>query len=343
MTSLLTPTYALTIAGQKWTQQAIAIDLRLAAGPQLDRLTVTFPAEAPLEAAPDDPVTLELDGGEGGETVFTGVVATIRRGLDRIVVTGSGALGQLALYRPATTFENVSAGTVIRNLADDAGVATADIADGVMLRFYVADPSRNAAEHASRLAAWSGAMLAATGDGSIAATIIDATQADIALRYGRELTGFAIEEAGEPDTITVAGESGASDAGSPDALRLTADFFAGSRPDGPSLHNVWGWEPALRTAAAAATAGAARQRALSAARRSGRLDAYLQPRLRPGIVIEVQDLPSGLAKGPYWLEAVRHRIGPAGATTSARVMQGGDSFDPMALLGSLGSALAGAL
>lgn len=342
MTSLLLPSYALTIAGQLWTQQAIAIDLRLSPAPQCDRLSVTFPAEAPLEAEPDDPVSLVLDGGEGEETVFTGTVASIRRGLDVILVTGAGALGQLARYRPAETFENVSAGTVIRNLADAAGVATGDIADGVMLRYYAADPSRTAAEHAWRVAAWSGAMLATNPEGELAATIIDATQAEVALRYGRELTGFRVEENAKPDAVTVAGESGASDASSPDALRATADFFAGSRPDGPGLGAIWSWEPALRTAEATSSAAAAQQRQLSAAQRSGRLDAFLVPGLRPGVVIEVQDLPNGLASGPYWLETVRHRIGPAGATTSARVMQGGDSFDPMALLGSLGGALAGA-
>lgn len=343
MTSLLLPSYALTIARQLWTQQAIAIDLRLAPAPQCDRLSVSFPAEVPIEAEPDDPVSLALDGGEGEETVFTGTVASIRRGLDVILVIASGALGQLARYRPAETFENVRAGTVIRNLADGAGVATGDIADGVMLRFYAADPSRNAAEHAWRVAAWSGAMLATNAEGELAATIVDATSAEVALRYGRELTGFRIQESAKPPAVTIAGESGASDGGSPDALRPTQDFFAGSRPDGPGFETEWGWEPALRTAADAAMAGAARQRRLSAAQSSGRLDAFLVPKLRPGVVIEVQDLPNGLGSGPYWLETVRHRIGPDGATTSARVMRGGDSFDPLALLGSLGGALAGAL
>jgi len=339
MASLLRPAYTLTIADQRWSRQAIAIDLRLAAGPQLDRLVAYLPAEAPIEAAPDDPVILSLDGGEGAETVFTGVVAKIRRGFEETKVTAAGALGQLARYRPATTFENVSAGTVIRNLARDAGVATADIADGVMLRFYVADPSRNAAEHASRVAAWSGAMLASTPDGSIAAAIVDATQAEVALRYGREVTGFEIEDAAEPDKVTVAGESGVGDCGSPDALRPSADFFAGNRPDGPALHNLWVWDPALRTTAAAATAGAAFERALSAGQRRARLSALLLPKLRPGTVIELQDLPAGFAPGPYWLQTVRHRIGPAGATTSAMMMQGGDSFDPAALLGAIGGML----
>ena len=227
---------------------------------------------------------------------------------------------------------------MIRNLANDAGVDTGDIAEGVMLRFYVADPTRTATEHATRLAAWSGAILVADPEGALAATIVDSSTAEIALRYGRELTGFAIEETAEPDKVTVAGESGAGDCAAPESLRFSNDFFAGSRPEGPALGHVWTWEPALRTAEAAASAAAARQRSLSGAQRSGWIDAFLLPRLRPGTVIEVQDLPSGHAPGPYWIEAVRHRIGPDGASTRARLMKGGDSFDPTALLGALGGA-----
>jgi hypothetical protein len=343
MVSLLAPAYALTVAEQQWTQQLVSLDLRLEAAPGVGRLTVRLPAAAPLSASPGDPASLTLDGGEGSETVFTGVVASIRRALDGIWVTAIDGLGQLARYRPATTFAQASAGTVIRGLAGDAGAPTGDIAEGVMLAFYAADPSRTAAEHAGRVATWSGALLSVGGDGGLTATVLDATQADLALCYGREVTAFAADELADPDTITVAGESGAGSSDSPDALRFSADPFAGNRPDGPSLGNAWTWEPALRTADAAATAGAARLRILRAVQKGGSLCAFLQPKLRPGVVIEVADLPNDLPKGPYWLDRVRHTIGPTGALTAARLRMGGDSFDPSALLGSLSGAIAGAL
>jgi hypothetical protein len=343
MASLLAPAYSLTIGEQQWTQQLVALELQLESAPGVGRLMARLPAAAPLSAAPSDPVTLTLDGGEGSETVFTGIVASVRRALDGVWVAAIDGLGQLARYRPATTFSQASAGTVIRSLADDVGAPTGDIADGVMLAFYAADPSRNAAEHAGRVAGWSGALLTVGADGGLTATVVDATQAELALRYGREVTAFAADTLSDPDTITVAGESGAGSSDSPDALRLSADPFAGNRPDGPSLGNAWSWEPALRTASDAATAGAARQRILRAAQKGGSLRAFLQPKLRPGIVIEIADLPNDLPKGPYWLSRVRHTIGQRGALTAARLLQGGDSFDPSSLLGSAAAAIAGAL
>ncbi|HYP34150.1 MAG TPA: hypothetical protein VES00_19945 [Burkholderiaceae bacterium] len=343
MASLLAPTYALTVAQQQWTQQLVSLDARLEAAPGVGELIARLPTSAPLSAAPGDPVSLTLDGGEGGETVFTGVVASIRRTLDGIRIRAIDGLGQLARYRPATTFNQASAGTVIRSLADDAGAIAGDIADGVMLPFYAADPSRTAAEHAARVAGWSGALLSVDGDGALNAVVLDATQADLALRYGREVMAFAAEDLPDPDTVTVAGESGAGTGDSPDALRLSADPFAGNRPDGPSLGNAWFWEPALRTASDAATAGAARQRLLRAAQKGARLRAFLVPKLRPGVVVELADLPNGLPRGPYWLDRVRHSIGARGAITNARLHMGGDSFDPTSLLGSAAGALAGAL
>lgn len=340
--SLLRPAYALTMGGQRWTQQAIAIDLTLAAAPGTERLVVRLPAAAPLEAVPDDPVTLTLDGGEGAEPVFGGRITQIRRALDGTTITATGALGLLARLRPATTFENVSAGTVIRSLAADAGVDTGSIEDGVKLAFYAADPSRHAAAHAQRVAGWSGAMLASSGEGALTAVVIDATSPELALRYGREVTGFEASEGLASDRYTVAGESGAGSDSAPEALRYSADPFAGNRPEGPSLGHVWRWEPALRTAAAAATAGAAWQREAGAAQGSAALAAFLLPRLRPGSVIELQDLPDGFGSGPYWVEEVRHRLDATGATTTARLNKGGDAFDPLALLGSLAGGLAGA-
>jgi hypothetical protein len=335
MDSLLRPSYALTVGRQQWTCQAGQIDVSLAAAPGPERLLASFPAAASLDAAPDDPVELVVNIGDGDEKVFTGILSSLRRGLAGTTITAVSALGRLARRWPSQSFENATAGTIIRDLADAAGVETGSIADGITLRFYVADPSRNAAEHALRLASWSGAMLMATPEGKLSATVVDASRAEIALRYGREISAFHIDDSGTPPEVTVAGESGVSDAGSADSLRLTTDFFGSSGRGRPRAGQLCDWEPALRTTDAASSATAARRRGLFALQRSGHLKAFLQPRLRPGAVIEIQDLPSPHSKGPYRIEAVRHRISADGATTSARLLQGGDSFDPMGLLGSL--------
>jgi len=339
VTTMLRPAYSLTIGSQVWTQQALEIDLHLASAPQAEQLIVRLPAAAPLDAGPDDQVTLELDGGEGSSRVFGGVVASVSRRFHTVVVKASGALARMARYRPAITFENVTSGTVIEGLASDAGIPTGTIEDGVMLAYYAADPSRTALEHAARVAAWSGAQLTSDSDGAVCARIINAASAETALLHGREIIDLSIEEGPEPETVTVAGESGASSDSAPEALRPTTDAFAGNRPPGPGLGEAWFFEPALRTASAMATAGAARQRMLSSAQQCGRMETFLLPGLRPGTVVELKELPTGMSGGPFWLSDVRHRLSPAGATTVSQLRKGGDNFNPLALLGSLGGAL----
>lgn len=340
MTSLLVPSYEITLGNQRWTSQALSVDLRLEAAPLLDVLTVSFPAAAPLKAAVGDDARVHLASGESDADVFGGQISSIRRTGESIRVTAHDAGGALAAVRPAVTYEQIAAGNVVRNLCDDSGVDTSEIEDGPTLAFYVADPSRTAWEHVARLCAWSGAMARVNADNELEVVVINGAQSDVALRYGRELfeTGQS-KFASSIDDFVVAGEGGAGDASSADALRPSADTFAGNRPDGPGSGSLWSFEPALRTAQSAATAGAARKRLYGARRERGTFDAFLQPSLRPGTVFEIQELPGGMTAGPFWVEGVRHHVAPDTTFTHVRFAAGGSGFDPAALLGSLVSAI----
>src|SRR5262245_3129425 len=140
MTSLLVPAYELTLGSQRWTQQIVRLELSLAAAPTVDALTARLPADAPLKAAPGDPVALRPDSAEVSQALCAGRVAAVARRLDGTLVTALDAGGDLASYRPATTYERVTAGGVVRYLCGDAGVAVGDVADGVSLVYYTADP-----------------------------------------------------------------------------------------------------------------------------------------------------------------------------------------------------------
>jgi len=342
--TLLIPSYSVQIGSQLWKEQALQVQLTLAAAPLIDVMTVRFPAAAPLDADIGDDVQLTLNSGETEEKVFTGVVQAIRRGFSSIDVKAINAGGLLSQYCPAVTYENVTTATVVRNLCSDADMSTGSLETGSELPFYVADPARTAWQHIHRICAWSGALVSVSAENEVQSAVVNATQADIALRYGREVLDLGrIRNAARIETFVVAGESGVGSVSSPDAHRPVTDFFAGNRPDRPSPTVTWTWAPALRTTSSAATAGAARKRNYTAAADRGVFTAFLQPKLRPGIVLEMQDLPSGLTDGPVWIHSVRHTLSSQGALTRAEYFKGGDSFDPLALLGSLAGAIGGLL
>ncbi|HEX5414785.1 MAG TPA: hypothetical protein VFZ25_03905 [Chloroflexota bacterium] len=344
MTSLLSPGYSLTLGSQRWTEQLMRIELSLAAAPSLDALAVRLPAAAPLSANVGDPAALTLNSGETEQAVFAGTIAAVQRRFDGIDVTALNAGGDLAQYRPAVTYEQVTAGSVVRYLCGDAGADVGEVADGVSLLYYVADPSRTALDHIARVCGWSGAMARVSAENRLETIVVDATQAEVALKYGREIHALENRKLASPiRSFTVTGESGVGDTSSPDAFRPAVDFFAGNRPDGPNRQARWRSEPALRTSAAAATASAAHQRAYTSRRERGRFTAFLQPGLRPGTIVEVQSLPDGLPSEPLLVYRVQHTFGPRGAVTRADFSKGGDSFDPSSLLGSLLGAVGGLL
>jgi hypothetical protein len=340
--SLLSPAYELTLGDQRWTSQAVDVGVSLAAAPLLDRVTVTLPPAAPVDAAPGDPATIALDGGSGDGlvTVLTGTVRAVARGDRAIVVECVDAGAALAAYRPATTFEQTAAASIVRSLCSDVGVDVGPLDSGPTLAAYVADPSRSALDHIARLAAWSGALASVDGDGTLTTRVVDGSQPDVALRNDREvLHAFQRKVVAAYESYVVAGESAASSTAPPDAARPTSDFFAGDRPDGPGAGSRWAFEPALRTARDAAVAGAARQRAATSTRHRTTLDTWLLPALRPGTVVRLDELPGGMASGPHWVERVTHRLSPSGGMTRCRLAEGGPAFDPLALLGSLAGAL----
>ena len=343
-TSLLNPSYSLQLGPQLWKEQALRIELSLNPSPLVDVMTIKLPAAASLQADLDDDVELTLNSGEAEEKVFTGVVQSIRRGFSSIDVKAINAGSLLSRYFPAVTYENVTTATVARNLCSDAGVSTGSLETGSELTFYVADPTRTAWQHIHRVCSWSGMLVSISADNEVEAKVVNATQADVALRFGREIVELGrTRSAAKIETFVVAGESGVGVASSPDVHRPVTDFFTGNRPDPPSPTVTWTWLPALRTTSAAATAGAARKRMYTSGADCGVFIAFLQPKLRPGVVLEMQDLPAGLTDGPVWIHSVRHVLSPHGALSRVEYCKGGDSFNPLALLGSLAGAVGGLL
>lgn len=344
MTSLLEPGYTLVLGSQQWTRQLLRLKLTLEVAPLVDLLDVQLPAVAPLTAAMGDDVELTLQSGEKEAKVFTGKIVGIRRSLDDIRVSCMNAGAVLARFRPAATYEQINAGNVVRSLCDDAGVDTASLEEGVSLAYYAADPSRTALQHTARVCGWSGAIARISNENEVESLVVNATQADVALKYGREiLRTWQWTLDGPIQSFVVSGESGAGSTSAPEALRPSTDFFGGKRPDGPSPTSRWFAEPALRTGPAAASAAAALQRCYNSNREVGRMEAFLQPDLRPGTILQIQELPNQLPSNPLFLYRVQHWLDSNGGRTQAHFSKGGDAFDPLALLGSLGGTIGGLL
>jgi hypothetical protein len=341
----LAPTADVTLGSLRYDSHVSALAATLAVLPAVNSVRVRLPAAVRFTAEPGDDATVVLSGGDepagGTQTILKGTIRSIRRSVTAIDVTCADGGTGLAALRPATTYRNKSAGDVIEAMASDAGVDLGDVDVDLDLAAYAAHQGRTAAEHVGYLATLAGALATINGDGELDVGPLPGTQADVALRFGRELIEFE-RQATPPATARYGIGSGASgSASAPDALKPAPSRLPDDAAS-PGKDAVWIPASALRTPKAATTATQALNDQAAAAATRMRARCFLLVHLRPGMVVEIQDLPDDLSGTTWLLTRVTHRIDPdrGGESILEGVEAGASGGDLLgAVLGALGSLL----
>jgi len=313
----LIPAATFTLGNLRYDVHAADVRGTLAFLPGANRFQVTLPAGVRLDATPGEEAILELDGGEGAVAVLTGKVHGLRRKLTETIVSLVDAGADLATIRSAATYERQSGSDVIRALAAEAGSGVGNLDLDLPLASYVAHQGMTAAEHIAYLARLGGGLAAIDGDGDL--QVVDQAQdrPQVALLYGREIVACEIKQQSVPAARRVvvgSGPAGSTDA--PDAMRQTLQRLPGNAP-AAGKDAVWQPAAILRTPGVATEASSAAETAVAAQGQVIQADCFLLPGLRPGMVIEVQELPESLSGGPWLLNQVKHslRSGQGGRTS----------------------------
>lgn len=335
----LAPAAALQLGGKRYESHVHWLRVELAALPAVSSLRARLPLAAPVDALAGDDLVVSLDGGEGAETVLSGTLRAVRRTLREIELVGADASGDLAALRPNATYERQRADAVVQALCRDAGASCGEVTLDLALAAYSAGQGRSGAEHAAALAALAGATLVTSADGELLSASLATDRPTLALRHGRELLAYTVSDAGAAlaEIVAVgAGPAGSADA--PDALRPTPREL----PEGATAagaHALRRSTAVLRTPAAAGGASSALSAAAvaGATRMGARL--WLNPALRPGLVIEVQDLPAGPSGGPWLLTRVVHELSGGTGQTTIVGIRAGAGVGPAGLLALAGSLL----
>jgi len=306
----LTPSCALTLGNLKYDTHLSNVVATLALLPAVNSVVAHLPTGVEVSASPDDAALLELDGGDGASTVMSGRVRGFHRSIHvtQAVVADAGA--DLSAYRPATTFEKQDAGDVIRALASDAGVSIGVLDVSLQLAAYVAHQRRTAAEHIAYLAGLAGAIATVDADGELNVIPRPGEQPELALLYGREIIDYDVREVPGPSVQRVIiGSGSAGAANAPDALRPGSSHLPGNAPQ-PGTSAVWQSAAVLRTPSAAITASQAATTEAAALASTVTMLCFLLPGVRPGMVIEVQQLPDEVSGGPWLVTRVTHHLEP---------------------------------
>jgi hypothetical protein len=325
-----------TLGNLRYDSHVADVIVSLALLPRGNSFTVQLPATVEMSAAPGDEAILQLDGGEGAETVITGKVRGVYRKLltTHVVVADGGA--ELSNFRPAVTYEKQNGKDIVRALAAEVNVSVGTIDLDLPLVSYVAHPQRTAAEHVASLARIAGALAHIDSEGTLHVRLRPEPQAERALRYGRELLDYSVRERpGAPVRHVAIGNGPSSSPDAPNALRQTRAVLPSDAPAaGKDVRRET--IALLHTPRGATAAGQARNKEAAAAALTLQATCFLLPALRPGMVIEVQDLPERLRGGPWLLTRVEHRLLPS---AGGRTMIEAESADTTAAGGLLQAAL----
>ncbi len=283
--------------------------------------------------APGDSVELDLGDEDGLERVFTGSIAEVRPRLHGCELFCLGNMLALVELRVSSFYENQTAGDVVRDLIDQAGLQEGDVSDGIEMPRYALERRLGAHAQLRRLAKRLGFSLFADRQGQIhfrglgpAANLTSGTLGGIAgaaaaagallggggggFEYGNHLVGA--EARLRPDLqrkVTVGGESPMSGHGEDKSFWLTATDidFEDSVGDGDEFIIL---DPLARSKDMAGRLAAGYAAHLNRRHADLRLSVLGQANLELGEEHSTSETPETTLSRSGYIKALRHRFGP---------------------------------
>jgi phage protein D len=321
--SLLRPAYRITIGDHVMDTTAearastvVEVVVRLDMDTPADEVTVIQGQVGGLRAVPGDDVSIELgytDDDTGLVRVLTGTVVAVEPDLRTVRILGHSRVDALLRTRVDRTFEDTTAGDVVRTLAGEAGVDVARAEDGPDIEAYVVDGRRSASRHVRDLAALAGFDTYSTPDGGLVFEPLTGNRTVHVLRYGEHVLEAELQRARPvAGTVLVFGESPGASRGDESWAWLTKDFTAHRGSAGSTQPTLLLERPALRTAQAAATAATAAADVLAASALRGRVRIQGRAQVALGDLVRLERFPerAGVDEmdGNYQVRGVVHRL-----------------------------------
>ena len=338
---LPTPEISVILGNLKYDSHVAALKVSRTLLPAANQARILFPAQVPIEAAPDDNAEVSLNAGDGAVAVLTGIVQSVERGVHQTVVSLTDGGHELGRYRPAATFEKQNAANIARTLASDLNIEVDDAGIDLSIPMFAAHQKRTAAEHIANLARLSDGFALINGDGALQVKNWSDGPADVAIKYGRDLIDFSFIKSRSLPSVAPIGNGPSGSVDAPEALKPESTTLPESIPE-PGQSVVWQPQLMLRTPSAVQTAQSGVSRELNQRAGEARLVTLLRPDFDPGITLEIQDIPAGDISTNWVVMHMVHEV--AQRSFSRTVIQAREAAGAgSSLLGSLLSAAGGLL
>jgi phage protein D len=324
MPALLTPAYRLTVGDrvvdttdEPRASTVVELAVELSMDAPADRFVLELAQVGSFQPELGDEATIELGYAPDEEATVTqelvqvmaGSVVEREPGLVTERVIGFSAAHALLHTFVDQTYEEKTAGAIVRDLADRAGVATATVEDGETFPAYVVDGRASAWHHARELADLQGFDLYVDAEGALVFQRFAGGSTAHVFEFAKHI--LALDRRALPEraaTVRAIGESPGASRGDESWAWLTKDFSRWQGEDGSGDPVLLLERPALRTTRTAALAAIA---ALTAIRRravTGRLLALGRPQVKLGDALRIAGVPEEGVDGTDQVRAVTHRL-----------------------------------
>lgn len=324
---MLKPAYKLTIGGKAVdttdepkastvVELAVYLDLDTPADTAQLRLgNVGF-----LKPQQDDDAKIELGyADDGGFTqVMAGKVAAVDPGLTTTRVLIRAASNLLLNTFVDETYENKTAGEIVQELADAAGVDVANASDGINFPAYVVDGRRPVCHHIRDLADLCGFDSYINADGGLVFEEFSGGRTVHVLEYAKHICKLEVRQNPAADAeVRSFGESPGASRGDQSWAWLTKNFASYKGTAGTGAPIALLERPALRTSQAAQIAANAALRAIERQTVKGTVTIAGAPKVALGDAVRLKDVPRDDLNRTYQVRSVTHRITKLGGFTTA--------------------------
>jgi phage protein D len=322
---MLTPAYKLTIGSKvvdttDEPKASTVVDLKIALDldTPADSFTFDLGNVGSFKPAREDEVKVELGYADNGglTQVMKGTVETGEPNVTTTRIAGYSGANALLRTFIEQTYESKTAGAIVRDLADKAGLQVATAEDGITFPAYVVDGRRSAYLHVQDLADLCGFDLYIDSDGKLVFQKFINGRTVHVFEFAKHIVAFNV--ARTPPLAGLVEAWGESPAGSPgeNSWAWVTTDFTGSKGSAGSGALLLRERPVLRTKAAAATAAEAILTNLKRRTLRGNVMTIGRPEIKLGDAIRLREMADDSLNAIFQVRSVTHRITKLGGFTT---------------------------
>lgn len=293
---------------------AIELIVRLDLDTPADSVTLRQGQVGGLRAKPGDDLSIDLGYADEDQLfrVLTGSVVAVEPGLQTKRITGHSGGDKLLRTFVDKTFEDTTAGDIVRALASEAGIDVDSVEDGPPFPAYVIDGRRPIARHLRDLAYLAGFDTYLTAGGKLVFEGFTGNRTVHKLEYGEHVLQAELQRLRpRAGTVQVWGDSPGS-GGDESWAWLTKDFGPRHGTSGTAKPMLLIERPAVRTSKLAGAVAASAAETLGEQAVHGRVRIQGRPQLFLGDLVRLEGFPDTAGvdelEGTYQVRAVRHQL-----------------------------------